>query len=82
MFLPTIVKSLGYVSSTAQLMTVPIYGTAAVLSVVVAYLSDKAGKRSPFIICLMFVILAGYTMLVGPQLALKKVASQPVLTAT
>lgn len=64
LFLPTIVKSLGYVSSTAQLMTVPIYGTAAILSVVVAYLSDKAGKRSPFIICLMFVMLAGFTMLV------------------
>ncbi|KAK7698164.1 hypothetical protein SLS64_012839 [Diaporthe eres] len=50
LFLPTIIKNLGYTSSTAQLMTVPIYVTAAILAVIFAYLSDRAGKRSPFII--------------------------------
>ncbi|RFU73199.1 hypothetical protein TARUN_9055 [Trichoderma arundinaceum] len=52
LFLPTIIKNLGYTSNKAQLMTVPIYITAAILAVVVAYVSDRVGKRSPFIITL------------------------------
>ncbi len=46
LFLPTIINNLGYTSSTAQLMTVPIYITAAILAVIIAYLSDRVGRRS------------------------------------
>ncbi|KAF5679516.1 hypothetical protein FCIRC_6129 [Fusarium circinatum] len=52
LFLPTIIRNLGYSSSKAQLMTVPIYITAAILAVVVAWTSDRVGKRSPFIVCI------------------------------
>jgi len=62
LFLPTIIKNLGYVSSTAQLMTVPIYITAAILAVIVAYASDKLGKRSPFVIGGLFFMIVGFTM--------------------
>ena len=64
LFLPTIIRTLGYTNSKAQLMTVPIYITAAILAVVFAYLSDKAGKRSPFIIGFLFVMLIGFSMYV------------------
>lgn len=50
LFLPTIVRSLGYTSSTAQLMTVPIYVTAAILAILAAFWSDRVRLRSPFLI--------------------------------
>lgn len=45
-------------------MTVPIYVTAAILAVVFAYLSDRAGKRSPFIIPFLCVMIIGFSMCV------------------
>ncbi|KAK3938196.1 major facilitator superfamily transporter [Diplogelasinospora grovesii] len=65
LFLPTIINSLGYMSSTAQLMTVPIYITAALLAVVFAYLSDRVGKRSPFIITCLLVMMVGFSMCIS-----------------
>ncbi|KAK4160701.1 MFS general substrate transporter [Cladorrhinum sp. PSN259] len=65
LFLPTIVKNLGYTSSTAQLMTVPIYITAAILAVLTAYLSDRVGKRSPFIIGCLFIMIIGFSMCIA-----------------
>lgn len=43
-------------------MTVPIYVTAAILAVIFAYLSDRAGKRSPFIIFFLCVMIIGFAM--------------------
>lgn len=64
LFLPTIIRELGYTSSTAQLLTVPIYIVASVLAVAVAYLSDRHGKRSPYIaICFVFMAV-GFIMCV------------------
>jgi len=65
LFLPTIIKALGYKSTTAQLLTVPIYCFAASMSILFAWLSDRAGKRTPFMIPLMFVILVGFIMCVS-----------------
>ncbi|KAH8703055.1 MFS nicotinic acid transporter Tna1 [Talaromyces proteolyticus] len=59
-FLPTIIKDLGYSSSTAQLLTLPIYITAAIVSVIAALFSDKAGQRSPFILGFFLCIIAGF----------------------
>lgn len=65
LFLPSIVKELGYTSSTAQLLTVPIYITAAVLAVAVAYASDKNGQRSPYILGCMSAIAVGFIMCIA-----------------
>jgi MFS family permease len=65
LFLPSIIQGLGYTSSTAQLLTVPIYITASVLAVVVAWYSDRAGKRSPFLLgCFAFMAI-GFVMCVS-----------------
>ncbi|KAI1105475.1 MFS general substrate transporter [Jackrogersella minutella] len=64
-FLPTIIKNLGYSSSTAQLMTVPIYITAAILSVLFGYVSDRVGKRSPFIIAFLLMMIVGFSMCIS-----------------
>lgn len=45
-------------------MTVPIYVAASIIAIIVAFLSDRVGKRSPFIIGFMFVMLIGFTMCV------------------
>lgn len=66
LFLPTIIKGLGYTSSQAQLLTVPIYITAAILAVAGAFAADKYRKRAMFlVICLCFMLL-GFTMFVYP----------------
>ncbi|PPQ69879.1 hypothetical protein CVT24_003214 [Panaeolus cyanescens] len=67
LFLPTIVAGLGYSGSQAQLHTVPPYVPAAVLTVVVAFLSDKLRWRGPFIlICLPFAII-GYILAITAE---------------
>jgi MFS family permease len=65
LFLPTIIKALDFTSSKAQLMTVPIYITAAILAVTFAYISDRVGKRSPFIIGLLLMMIVGFTMCIS-----------------
>lgn len=68
-FLPTIINDLGYTATTAQLMTVPIYVVAAVLSILVCYLSDRAASsghsRSPYIFWPMVAILIGFVMAIA-----------------
>lgn len=65
LFLPTIIRGLGYTSSTAQLLTVPIYVTASVLAVAVAYTSDRCGKRSPFVLGGLCIMAVGFIMCIS-----------------
>ncbi|CAL8580072.1 hypothetical protein XPA_005806 [Xanthoria parietina] len=65
LFLPSIIRELGYTSSTAQLLTVPIYITAAVLAVAVAWFSDRSGQRSPYIFSCMCAIGIGFIICIG-----------------
>jgi MFS family permease len=62
LFLPTIIRNLNYSRSTSQLLTIPIYITASVIAVIIAYWSDKAGKRSPFILVLFGFMAVGMAM--------------------
>ncbi|KAF7594165.1 hypothetical protein BBP40_010014 [Aspergillus hancockii] len=64
-FLPSIIKDLGYTSSTAQLLTVPIYITAAVVAVGAAWLSDRYKQRSPFILVFMSMIAIGFIIVLA-----------------
>ncbi|KAF1988899.1 MFS general substrate transporter [Aulographum hederae CBS 113979] len=65
LFLPTIIKNIGYTSSTAQLLTVPIYITAACLAVAVAWWSDKDGRRSPFIGTCLVIMMVGFILCIA-----------------
>ena len=65
LFLPTIIKNLGYKTTSAQLLTVPIYVTAACLTVVVAYAADKKRVRSPFILGGFIFQLIGFIMCIS-----------------
>lgn len=60
LFLPTIIKTIGWTTAVSQLMTVPIYVASAVVSVTLAWLSDRVKLRSPFIISCILLELIGY----------------------
>ncbi|CAH0025582.1 unnamed protein product, partial [Clonostachys rhizophaga] len=64
-FLPTIIRDLGYTSSQAQLLTIPIYVTAAVIAVASAYFSDKMKKRSPFLMFHLSCIILGFITVIS-----------------
>ncbi|OKL62570.1 hypothetical protein UA08_02139 [Talaromyces atroroseus] len=60
LFLPTIIKNLGFTSTNAQLMTIPIYACAAFMAIAVAWYSDRHLSRSPILFVFYGVIIAGY----------------------
>ncbi|KAF8623140.1 hypothetical protein AX14_011956, partial [Amanita brunnescens Koide BX004] len=64
LFLPTIIKSLGYSSANAQLLTTPPFILACLMLILIGYLSDKFNLRGPFIIGGCLVSLAGYIILI------------------
>ena len=73
LFLPSIINELGYVATTAQLLTIPIYCTAAVLAIIVCWASDKAVKRGasrwPYVFVPMTVILVGFVIAISGSAA-------------
>ncbi|KAF9058209.1 MFS general substrate transporter [Panaeolus papilionaceus] len=67
LFLPTIVAGLGFTGSQAQLHTVPPYVPAAVLTVVVAFLSDRLKWRGPFILICLPLAIIGYILAITAE---------------
>ncbi|KAH8826913.1 major facilitator superfamily transporter [Flagelloscypha sp. PMI_526] len=67
LFLPTIVKSLGYTNNTAQLMTVPPYAVACVFTLGGGYLADKLRQRGVFMIFFNLMAITGFAMLLGSK---------------
>ncbi|KKZ65100.1 hypothetical protein EMCG_01340 [[Emmonsia] crescens] len=68
LFIPTILNELvSYSSTKAQLLSVPPYAVAALLTITVGYIADRTRQRG---ICNMAVSLlgiAGFSMLLGSQ---------------
>lgn len=66
LFIPTIIKALGYKSViTAQLLSVPPYALAAIVTVTIGFIADRTQQRG---LCNMGVSLSailGYAMLLG-----------------
>ena len=62
---PTIIKSLGYNSYQAQLLTIPPYAFATFLTVIVAVLSERTRMRSPFAIASSALAVVGYIILLA-----------------
>lgn len=63
LFLPSIIKSLGYTSAQAQLLTVPPYALAFITTVTIAILSERYHRRGPFIIGSSCFAIIGYIIL-------------------
>ncbi|QEL63192.1 hypothetical protein CJJ09_005388 [Candidozyma auris] len=65
LFGPTIIYSLGYTSTEAQLLGVPVYALASGWCVFQAWLSDRVGLRAPFMIFDILCIVTGFSVLLG-----------------
>ncbi|KAK3648194.1 hypothetical protein LTR56_007606 [Elasticomyces elasticus] len=65
LFLPTIIRGLGYSGTTAQLLTVPPYAVAAVLTILVGWAADRTRQRGLFNIGCVAVAATGFVMLLA-----------------
>ena len=60
-FLPSIVAELGYSGNDANLLTIPPYVCACLLTIFLTWLSDRWRVRSTFVICLLVGEFVGYS---------------------
>jgi nitrate/nitrite transporter NarK len=65
LFLPTIINQLGYTSTTANLLSVPPYALAAILTVAVGWLADRTHQRGLCNIGTSVLGIIGFSMLLG-----------------
>ncbi|EPE06875.1 major facilitator superfamily transporter [Ophiostoma piceae UAMH 11346] len=67
LFLPSIVVNLGWSSSVihSQLMSVPPYAAAAILTVVIGFVADRTRARGLCNILVSLVGIVGFSMLIG-----------------
>lgn len=64
-FFPTIIKSLGYTNTDAQLFTVPPYAAAFVAMMVINTASDRARVRGPFVAGVFALNVVGFAVMLG-----------------
>lgn len=57
---PTIIKDMGYTSAKCQLLTIPPYAVAIIFTVGWAVLSERVGRRAPFVIATSTIAIIGY----------------------
>ena len=65
LFLPTILAGMGYAGVHAQLLSVPPYACAAVLTVFVGWLADRTRWRGYCNMVVAVVAIAGFCMVIG-----------------
>lgn len=65
LFLPTIIKDLGYTAAVAQLLTIPPYALAFATTLGVAVWSEKVNRRAPFIAAAASFAAIGYIILLA-----------------
>ncbi|KAI5995996.1 MFS general substrate transporter [Pisolithus orientalis] len=59
-FLPSIINNFGYTTSTSQLLSVPPYVFGVIVLLVIADLSDRMQRRSPFIFASQVIAIVGF----------------------
>ena len=67
LFLPSIVSAMGYKTTKAQLLTVPPYAFAAVLTVIIGFVADRTRRRGLCNILISMIGIVGFGMLLGSQ---------------
>jgi cyanate permease len=65
LFLPTIIKQMGYTSNQAQLMSVPPYVVACFFTIAASWFADRVKQRGVFLLGFQLVAIAGFAMLVA-----------------
>ncbi|KAF2015710.1 MFS nicotinic acid transporter-like protein Tna1 [Aaosphaeria arxii CBS 175.79] len=67
LFLPTIIRGLGYTSTTANLLSVPPYALAAIVTVGIGWLADRTRQRGWCNIGVSVFGIVGFAMLLGSE---------------
>ncbi|CAE6484541.1 unnamed protein product [Rhizoctonia solani] len=67
LFTPSIINQLGYTATPANLLSVPVYAWACVLTVGVGYMADRIGNRGIFNLIFFTIGLAGYIILIASR---------------
>jgi hypothetical protein len=65
LFLPSIIADLGYDSAQAQLLTIPPYACATIMTVGIAVVSERQRRRAPFIMSTSALGIIGYIILLS-----------------
>ncbi|EKG14584.1 Major facilitator superfamily [Macrophomina phaseolina MS6] len=65
LFMPTIVRGMGYTNNSAQLMTVPPYVVACIFCISGGFLADRWKTRGVFMIFFCGMALIGFIMLIA-----------------
>ncbi|KJY00553.1 major facilitator superfamily transporter like protein [Zymoseptoria brevis] len=63
--MPSIIKSMGFTSTTAQLLTAPPYFCGAVAAVVSAFFADRISWRMPFIVFHQLLLVIAFAVLMS-----------------
>ncbi|GAP86970.1 putative MFS general substrate transporter [Rosellinia necatrix] len=63
LFLPTIIRDMGYTANEAQLWSVIPYAVAAVATLCTAYLSDRLHVRGLIMLCSLPIAITGYAVI-------------------
>lgn len=74
LFLPTIITELGYTSTQAQLLTVPPYAVAAVVTITIGLVADRTRQRGLCNILISFLGIVGFSILLSDASAQAKYA--------
>lgn len=69
LFLPSIINQLGYTATPANLLTVPVYVFACIITCVVGFFADRWGRRGIFNLVFLCIGAAGYIILVASKSA-------------
>ncbi|KAI1101960.1 MFS general substrate transporter [Jackrogersella minutella] len=62
-FMPTILRDLGWTALTAQYYTVPVYVAASLVAIGIGFVSDKTRMRGLYLALFTFLGIAGFAML-------------------
>lgn len=62
-FMPTVLRDLGWTATKAQLYSVPVYVSASVIAIAVAFVSDKTHQRGVYLGAFTFLGIAGFALL-------------------
>jgi cyanate permease len=65
LFLPTIIRDMGYTAAQSQLLTIPPYAVATVFTIFWAILSERYARRAPFIFTTSVIAIIGYVILLA-----------------
>jgi len=67
LFLPTIINQIGYTATPANLLTVPVYVLACILTCGVGFYGDRKGRRGLLNITFLCIAAVGYIMLISSK---------------